>query len=251
MSNADDLVDALRGYDHMSGPMDNNSPVGWPKQEVMNSSPLPSPIENYIRTALPAMEGWCTPAKAEALAHAVLTDRPQYILEVGVFAGRSLILLALACHFNDRGHVFGVDPWDASASADGLTDVNRDWWLRVDHSDILAKCRKQVTDMNLESRVTLLRATSEMVVPFFNVPAHILGHPWIDLCHIDGNHSEAHALHDVLAYIPLMKSGAILIFDDINWESTQPASRLILESCDHLYNVGSPDGQLCGFFRKR
>jgi hypothetical protein len=45
----------------------------------------------------------------------------------------------------------------------------------------------------------------------------------IELLHIDGNHSETTSLIDVTKWVPQVKKGGIIIFDDVNWVTTGPS----------------------------
>jgi len=41
--------------------------------------------------------------------------------------------------------------------------------------------------------------------------------PDIDILHVDGNHSEEISFSDVLKWVPLVKKGGFIIFDDMAW----------------------------------
>lgn len=204
-------------------------------------------IQNYINNLMPAMDGWCSKTKAEALVKAVLEQKPEVVVEIGVFGGRSLIALALGCLVNGQGQVFGIDPWDVSASISGFEEdkQNREWWRKVDHDVIYRKCLESCGRNGVLDFVSLIRAKSEQMALWLGASA-----PFIDILHIDGNHSEPHSVHDVTHYIPKVKPGGIICFDDTNWNCTKRAQQIIAESCEFLNFVESP-GQQCAFYRKR
>jgi hypothetical protein len=59
----------------------------------------------------------------------------------------------------------------------------------------------------LEHQIKLIRGTSLEVQPIFD----------IDILHIDGNHSDVTSYIDVTKWVPLVKSGGWIIFDDMTW----------------------------------
>jgi methyltransferase family protein len=62
-------------------------------------------------------------------------------------------------------------------------------------------------DFGLEKYCVLTKATSEAATPVFE----------IEVLHIDGNHANETSLADVKKWVPLVKHGGWIIFDDINW----------------------------------
>src|SRR5271170_6961170 len=70
-----------------------------------------------IATTLPTLDGWATSEKGCTLAALVLANKPKLVVEIGVFAGRSLLPMALALKANGSGKVIGIDPYDSQESA--------------------------------------------------------------------------------------------------------------------------------------
>lgn len=211
---------------------------------------LPPALTSYITTTLPKMNGWCSPEKATALAEAVLDERPKLCIEIGVFAGRSLFAIALALKANTYGRVIGIDPWLAAASTAGFEHdpANRDWWGgKVDHEAIYKECHDLRFFLGVDFYCDLYRGTSEQfyqassAFTYYDNPVK----PVIDLLHIDGNHSEASALYDVNHYVPLVRPGGIVAFDDLSWATTKPAQKRLAELCTLERTVTD-----CGFYRR-
>ncbi len=75
----------------------------------------------------------------------------------------------------------------------------------------------------------------------------------IDYLHIDGSHSVVNAAEDVLLYVPKVRRGGIVIFDDINWQSTGPARELVAAFCDTVTTLKDPETGLdiCALLRRR
>lgn len=221
------------------------------------TSKLPSLVSNYIANVMPSMQGWCSTEKATALAEVILEQRPLVTVEIGVFAGRSLLAMALAMHENGFGQAIGIDPWSATASISGFEGTedtakqNREWWAKVDHLAIHRECIQYMKALNVERYVKLVKATSAEAKWGFDIAFAVnRNQPFIDVLHIDGNHSEEHALYDADNYVPLVAPGGIVIFDDLNWETTKLGQQRVLEMCDLVRKIET-EGQVCGIFKRR
>jgi hypothetical protein len=68
----------------------------------------------------------------------------------------------------------------------------------------------------------------------------------VDVLHIDGNHSEEQSTADVHMWLPKIRSGGLVWFDDTDWKSTENARRLLAERCEHVSDVGT-----CALYRRR
>jgi len=152
-------------------------------------------------------EGWATYDKAELLASTILALRPSIVCEVGIWAGRSLVPMALACKKVGKGIVVGIDPWEREASVEGLTGANLEWWAtRAPHEYIYQEFMKALKAFDVESVVQIHRKKSDDVEPPLSV----------GLLHLDGNHS-AQAVKDVDRFAPNVILGGFCFMDDIHW----------------------------------
>ncbi len=170
------------------------------------------------------LEGWCSKNKASVLIDLIFMLKPQTIVEIGVWGGKSLIPMAYALKANQRGKAFGIDPWDSAESAEGMDSVNYDWWSSIDHERILRGLQIKIIEFALEEQIILLKTTSERA-PFI---------PDIDMLHIDGNHSEKASWIDVNKWVPLVRKGGLIIFDDITWGTNTKAVRWLDDNCIKL-----------------
>lgn len=152
------------------------------------------------------LDGWCTVEKAHLLAGAILTLKAQTVVEIGVWAGRSLIPMALACQEMKFGKVIGIDPWSTEASVAGMEGPDMAWWKGVSHDDMYRKFLQHLDRFELRDYVTIHRNRSDEVEP----PERI------DLLHIDGNHSEQ-AIRDAERFAPRVRLGGVVFCDDIGW----------------------------------
>jgi len=178
------------------------------------------------------LEGWCTPEKFTDMYNLVVQARPEVCVEIGVFGGRSLAALAAGCKAVGRGHVWGIDPYAVTSSAEGyeVTDANREWWSKLDYDAVHNRCVRGIREMGLAEWATVVRETAKQAVPRFQ---------GIDMLHIDGNHSEEASVSDVALYVPLVAEGGYVWFDDVNWPTTKRAVTLLRQMCGEICNSGT------------
>ncbi len=145
------------------------------------------------------LEGWCTYQKASILIDFVLMARPQIIVEIGVFGGKSFVPMALALREIGAGVAYGIDPWSSGESVQGMEGPNKEYWSNVDHDAILRGLQEKIKKHGLENQIQLIRSTSIDAPSIFN----------IDILHIDGNHSDETSFIDVTKWVPLVRRGGV------------------------------------------
>jgi len=153
------------------------------------------------------VEGWCDLDKACDLAATVLAIRPKVIVEIGVFGGRSLIPMALACQHLNQGVVIGIDPWSAQASTDGYDEANAKWWGSLDHEAVYRRFMSHLRELGLQGYVVVERSKSDDVK--FEITE-------IDFLHIDGQHTEQ-AIRDANRFASMVRVGGFVCVDDTGW----------------------------------
>lgn len=181
--------------------------------------------------------GWCTVEKAVAMAELVLCEKPDLVVEIGVYGGRSLFPQAMALRKNQRGIAYGIDSWSSEFATEGENDkTHDDWWRELDLDLLHRRCVEAVRRLRLENHCVLLRC-----------PSHSCHHRFrqIDILHIDGNHSELASVRDVELYLPLVRPRGFVWFDDTNWETTRRALELLGTMAVQVDEVGA-----CALFRK-
>lgn len=188
--------------------------------------------------------GWCPPAKAHDLVSLVWALRPRVVVETGVFGGKSLIPMALACR-QVGGRVIGIDPWSPTASQEGYTGVNKEWWGALNHEDVYGSFLGNLERLQLQDVVEVRREKSlETVVPTV-----------IDLFHCDSNHNEM-AIAEVRRFCPNIKVGGIAVFDDLAWHNdgvqhvAQAIELLLSYGFVELHRPKLPSGEEWGVFQK-
>jgi predicted O-methyltransferase YrrM len=186
-------------------------------------------LKRNVFQAMERLEGWCSLDKASILIDLVLALKPHVVVEIGVFGGKSLVPMAYALKHNQRGKIYGIDPWVASISAEGMTPEHAEWWNSIDHEQIMQTLITRITEFELNDYTQLLRETSK--------DAKISKK--IDLLHIDGNHSAETSYFDVTKWVPLVRSGGIIIFDDLDWDTTVNAVEWLNTHCIKVTEIKS------------
>lgn len=201
---------------------------------------LPIILEEQIRTelALPpqkvVLEGWVTPEQGINMAELIISEKPDVIVEIGVFGGRSLIAQALALRENNKGRIYGIDPWKVDAALEGENQDNQKWWRGVDMHAIHRGCVEAIWRLNLDKYVRIIRSSSQECYVMFKG-----GEMRPDILFIDGNHSEIASCRDVQIYMNLVRPGGWIWMDDCNWPSTAAAQKMVLRDCAIRKDYGS------------
>lgn len=179
--------------------------------------------ENLLRRLenINRLGGWCSLDKATKLAELILEHKPNLIVEIGVFAGRSAVAMAMACQSIGCGHVHGIDPWtNAAALEGGTTPENDAWWAKLDMKQIYRTCVSTAKTLGVEDWLTLIEKHDADVLKDFDEGS-------IDLIHLDSNHSEAVSVRSVRDWVPKLKSGGFFAMDDSDWATTARAVELL------------------------
>lgn len=181
-------------------------------------------INAKIDALLPTLPGWCTPEKGRRLARLVIESRAESCVELGVFGGRSLVAMAYGLASLGRGRADGIDPYEKTASLEGVNDSENDrWWSELDYEDILRQAAAGIEQNGLGAHARIVRARSLDVVSSYDDGS-------IDLLHQDSNHSEAVSTAEVGAWMRKLRVGGFWVFDDVNWATTQQAQAILAAS---------------------
>lgn len=199
---------------------------------------LKSVLERELVLDVPdCLQGWTDAKRGIEMAELVLEHRPETVVEIGCFGGRSTIALALACRENGFGKIYTIDPWKKEATLEGENEANRRWWESVDLHWVHKTAMEAFWRLNLDDWIVTIRSASQRVPHLF---------PEIHFLLIDGCHSEVASCRDVDLYFPMVPSGGIVWFDDADWQSTQKALSMLDCQCDLI-----KDGKSYRTYRKR
>jgi len=156
------------------------------------------------------LQGWCPLEKAVALSDLVVEAKPESIVEIGVYGGRSAVPMALAAQ-TYGGVVHGVDPWSHAAALEGdVGSENAEWWGKLDLEAIYRGFLDGLCRFGVQDTVRVHRMTDTAALPLFADGS-------IGLLHVDGNHSAEVSMRYVEQWGPKVAPGGYLVMDDIDW----------------------------------
>lgn len=182
-------------------------------------------------------DGWCWIEKAMSMARYVEVERPNCVIDLGVFGGRSMLPMALQAKDNGHGVVFGIDPWTHGAALEGEhKKSDSDWWAKVDLERVMSRFMGHIVNLGLIDVAVPIRATSQAVHGIFPPGS-------VDILHIDGNHSELASLRDVDLYYPKVRPQGLIWLDDIQWETNLAAVRKLDSLCERVTDIVGKEGQ--------
>lgn len=172
-----------------------------------------------------AIPGWTEPAEAEALLAAARALPPDpVVVEVGVFLGRSTVVLAGALEQRGDGAVHAVDPFDGSGDAFSVP-VYRDV-LRRRRRGQRAELERNLRRAGVSNRVTVHAGTAEEVGDRWTVP--------IDLLFLDGDQSPAGARRAFERFAPHVRTGGLVALHNSDDREYAPGHdghrRLVVEA---------------------
>ncbi len=231
--------------------LDTLENIGDVLREVLRKQPaeapdgIPAEVFSLILEAEANLDGWCSREKALIIARTVLRERPEICVEIGIFGGRSLVPCAAALRHIGSGVIYGIEAWNPDTAVENATtDANDDWWSKFDFSKIKSDFYRFVSATSLVPHVRLIEAPSGRASGLFDR---------IDYLHIDGSHSTINAAEDVILYARKVRSGGIIVFDDVNWNSTAPARELLDALCTPVTFLKDPETGLdiCAVMRRR
>jgi predicted O-methyltransferase YrrM len=204
-----------------------------------------SEAKSWAMRSMHQMWGFCTEMQAMVLAHLILEYQLQRVVEIGVWGGKSLIPMACAVASLKEGMVYGIDPWSNEESTFEMEEgSSKNFWGSVNHEAYLQHLMGKIEEFGLDEFVTIIRETS--------AKAPIIKE--IDLLHIDGNHNEITSFIDVIKWVPHVKSGGWVVFDDIGWYEkgkcmSQRATDWLDKHCEKIAEY--QDECVFGVWRKR
>lgn len=181
---------------------------------------------NLLLESYKNLYGWCSEEKSKYLFDLVINTKPNLVVEIGVYRGRSLASFSAASLVH-KCEVIGIDPYNFDCL------INETY---TNKEDLIYSKNLLISEFNrLGLPFTLIDIPSE-----FAINHEIFNNKQIDILHIDGSHSESHVCLDVTLWLPKLKVNGILIFDDANYPSIQLAQKIALEKCMHIeYIEGS------------
>jgi hypothetical protein len=180
-------------------------------------------LRQRVEAAIPSLHGWTSIDKGARLAELVVLARAPLSVELGVFGGRGTISLAIGHEAIDAGEVLAIDPWERTASLEGVNAPENDaWWGALDHEAIYVSFVDALRTTGTERWCRVLRERSEEAV-------RGVADGTVAVLHQDSNHSEAISCAEVEQWTPKLARDGYWIADDTDWATTQRAQRRLHE----------------------
>jgi glycosyltransferase involved in cell wall biosynthesis len=173
-------------------------------------------------------------AKVSLVAALAELQRLTTFIEIGVYRGRSFFPIAWS-FARRQGMSFGVDPYTRAAAIEAdlpgeVADTVRRFIETTDYERLYREAQQRLFELGLQGSAHLLRLTSDSAIEMFRRMNTQAG-----LVHVDGNHDTRCVTADVANYVPLLREGGLLVLDDINWSSVQPAFQYCSERLDLIH----------------
>jgi len=189
-----------------------------------------TPRQEAVLKYIPTLEGWSTPEKCLYISDLIFDNKVRLSVEIGVFAGRGLLAMAMAHReLQQNGlvgtYATGIDAWQASACLEGEGHSSEDnqWWNRQELLDkMFYSTHDTIVKHHLEHWTEILRQRSDEACSLF-VPKSI------GVLHQDSNHSEKISCEEVARWAPLMADGGFWILDDTNDARQDRAQKMLLD----------------------
>lgn len=180
-----------------------------------------SDLKSKAWAVLQKLGGWCDEGKCHTLIDLVLQYQPVTIVESGIFAGRSVIAMAMACQHTGIGKVYGIDPWEAMAALEGENGAENDkWWSALDLEQVYIGFMQNVIALRLTGELCWLRMKSERAAKIFDDRS-------VGLFHSDANHSELVSCREVETWHEKLTDNGLWVWDDTDWTSQHKALGMV------------------------
>ena len=147
----------------------------------------------------------------------------QAIVEIGVYQGRTALLMAWGASQGNGAHVYAIDPWEKVGNVydPPFTEEGTRRWAEYN-----------VASTGYSRQVTLIHDFSHNVSERWNDPAETCGP--VGLLFVDGDHTKEGAKRDILGWAPHLAPGAIIAIDDYH----HPDWPGVAEAVDELVAEG-------------
>jgi|SRR4051812_13197423 predicted O-methyltransferase YrrM len=169
-----------------------------------------------------SVHGWTDWGQLSFLRNAVFDLGPgSKVVEVGVWAGRSAIAMALAGRAR-KVTVYAIDPWQDYEQEHVEPSTELKGAGVSSFQELYELYLSNVKRLNADNIVTLRDSGVEAARKWQFGP--------VDVVFIDGNHDYEPVREDIQAWLKHLKPGGLLSGDDWNWDGVQRAVNEALAS---------------------
>jgi predicted O-methyltransferase YrrM len=222
--------DAL-GYQVAATKPERPAPPPRPRGQIRRSGPTRERIDmsrfpfsrefKHVRGATPDEIGMTL----ADFATGVPAD--QEIVELGVFQGRTALIMAWGAAQGNGAHVTAIDPWDTEGNVydPPFTDAQSRVWAEY-----------RVRELGYSDRISLVQAFSADVAEEWVTSPDLIGRggKLVGLLFVDGDHTKEGARRDIEAWAVHLAPGATIAVDDYH----HPDWPGVAEAVDELVAEG-------------
>ena len=181
---------------------------------VMNEEEIQAALERYA-----VFPGFCAKEKVWFMYELSKSLNQDLVVEVGVYGGRTLLPMALGSR---KAQVVGIDAWRSEECLRGEKDEYAETWRVHDFESVYRTAKRDIESEGLG--IQIIRGDHLVVVN--NFPDNS-----IDLLHEDANHSPTIIRKSMDAWIPKVKTGGTIVWDDPGWGNGWDVVRYVREDC--------------------
>jgi predicted O-methyltransferase YrrM len=152
-------------------------------------------------------------------------EDPRVIVELGIYEGASSVWWS--DHFLDHpeSKLICVDPF--TGNEEYLEEENRTNFPTLDKIQCIA--RHNLQKSKNPGKITVLPGASW---DMFSTVSQIIKDRPIDILYVDGEHTTQAVIRDAMLYVPLVKPGGLVIFDDYGHEDVRRGCDKALTALD-------------------
>jgi hypothetical protein len=207
------------------------------------------PGESYFGTDLCANQGASRYKYFSMLADLVRKETPALVLEVGAWAGNSLVAWDLA--FNKSASLVVVDAWEPYFDGYGTSDLMHAHSIMnaaASSGEIFRLFMHNIQACGIDKRVLIQRGDSRTILP--ELAKEYAGK--FDLIFIDGDHRYDVAVCDVRNAVSLIREGGILCGDDLEAQlyelnGLNRHKMALVANADYIAHVETGQGLIDGY----
>jgi len=146
----------------------------------------------------------CTREEAKDLV--LKPDEKRKIVEIGIYEGASSCFWSDFYMSHPESRLISIDPFTGSdehhAKPENYPEL----------AQIELTARGNIAKSDNAAKIEIVKGCSWDVFPELN--RRFGAEPWIDLLYIDGAHDSTSVARDTTLYVPMVKEGGLVIFDD-------------------------------------
>lgn len=147
--------------------------------------------------------------------HAIPRIRPERVLEIGSYEGRSTCYLIDALSLQRPLEIHCVDTWEGGAEHQKAGEDMAAVKARFD-----ANTERAIQAAKHDVTLVVRRETTATALPRLLQPEGV-GPGYFDFVYVDGSHEACDVLHDAVLAFRLLKTGGHMAFDDYTWRLPQ------------------------------